>query len=688
MRRIKNIFNAAPSAGGIIDPSPGRKTTRQKRDTFLGGVASSLPSLPLKNILAFIWRGDVPIDPAHERQPIPPKAARTRYLHSPSAPPSCSFAFLRGSIYSCCLALLLAGCSTIPERELENAFKYQRLKRSDIEIASPIESEYQDYASKAWATMETGGLAEYISILELGDDALLARIHLIRAAHKSIDIQTFIWKDDPTSRFLFDELVTAAERGVWVRILIDALNMPGSPEQLARMARAHRNVQICLYKPLSEYVEQGRFGFWDNLIFKAKRMNRRMHNKLLLVDGRIGIAGGRNYEGKYYDRDTAFLFRDRDVVVAGPAVMDMQDSFELFWQDKNAVFLTQLKDVQAEFDMLTNGAEPFSDPMDDWMFEEIDRLANERSLSKVRESLKIYEADKVQFIYDTPRKFRSNKGHMEFDEWFEDALGIAEERLVYQTPYLIYSRDVRKGFNELKKANTTFRIIASSNSLAAADHVHVYALSFKHRKELYKKSGIDIYESKPYPADQCNYIYGHAKLVERAIKDSGIEHVEDIEKLHRAGPRLCIHAKSFVIDRKIAMIGSHNFDPRSAKLNTECGVFIGDEEVAGVLEDRILNACEPQNAWTVSKGPTSPVISHFSGFIGGISSALPFLDIWPYRYTTNYDLKKGLDPVMPRNPAFQENYINVGYFPEVPNSSTVINTRLMKAFGGWARPMM
>lgn len=583
---------------------------------------------------------------------------------------------------------LVASCSSIPERELENAFNYKRLKRSGIEIATPIKSEYQSLATKAWKNMEAGGTAEYVSILELGDDALLARIHLIRSANRSIDIQTFIWKDDPTSRFVFDELVKAAERGVLVRVLIDALNMPAKPPQLARMARAHRNLEIALYKPLAENIETGRIGFWDSVLFKTRYMNRRMHNKLLLVDGRVGIAGGRNYEGKYYDRDAAFLFRDRDVVVAGPAVMDMQDSFELFWQDKNAVFLTQFVDVQLEFDKLTAGTESFSSTNDYWMFEEIDRLADERSISKIRKSIRIHEADQVNFIYDTPRKFKSNKERMDFDDWFETLIQGGTDRLVYQTPYLIYSRDTRKAFKELRKTHPKFRIIASSNSLAAADHVHVYALSFKHRKELYKKTGIDIYESKPYPADQATYVHGLDQLVDRAIEQAGIENRADIDQIDRVGPRLCIHAKSFVLDGKIALIGSHNFDPRSSKLNTECGVFITDVDVALELEALILNGCEPQNAWTVSKGPHTTIVSYFSGAIGAVSTALPVFDVWPYRYTTNYALKDGFEPLPPRSPDFQNNYTDVGYFPEVPDSATVIRARLMKAFGGWARPFM
>jgi cardiolipin synthase C len=588
----------------------------------------------------------------------------------------------------CLVAGLLSGCASIPERELENAFRYQRLKRSDSDPTPHIESVYQTLADEAWANAETGGKAQFVSILELGDDALLARIHLIRSAQRTLDFQTFGWVDDPTSRFIFDELANAAKRGVLVRLLIDALSIPDSPRDLARMARAHRNLEICLYKPLSDLAKRGPFGFWDNLIFKAHHMNRRMHNKLLLIDGRVGIAGGRNCDGRYFDRNPDFLFRDRDVLVAGPAVTDMQDSFELFWQDKNATFLTQLLDVQREFEKMTNGGEPLSHPNDYWMFEEIDRLANNTDPSSVRSSLKVYEADAVRFIYDTPRKFRGGGAHKSFDRWFTSVLSKGELRLVYQTPYLIYNRDTRKSFKALRKAHPGFRIVASSNSLAASDHISAYALSFKHRKELYKKTGIDIYEAKPYPRDQYQYIYALDCLIGRVVEEHVTGDGASVEDARRSGPRLCIHAKSFVLDGKAALIGSHNFDPRSAKLNTECGLFIDDEEIAQVLEKAILNACEPQNAWTVSKGPKIPVISHFSGLIGGISTALPVFDIWPFRYTTNYELKADCTPLSPRDPDFQANYNDVGYFPEAPDSGTVIGTQLLKAFCGWARPLM
>src|SRR3546814_18545791 len=61
------------------------------------------------------------------------------------------------------------------------------------------------------------------------------------------------------------------------------------------------------------------------------QLNRRMHTKLLLVDGVVGITGGRNYQDDYYDWDDEFNFSDRDLLVAGPVAREMATNFDAFW---------------------------------------------------------------------------------------------------------------------------------------------------------------------------------------------------------------------------------------------------------------------------------------------------------------------------------------------------------------------
>ena len=143
------------------------------------------------------------------------------------------------------------------------------------------------------------------------------------------------------------------------------------------------------------------------------------------------------------------------------------------------------------------------------------------------------------------------------------------------------------------------------------------------------------------------------------------------------------------VDGRDAFIGSYNFDPRSAKLNTECGVVITDEAFTTLVEDTIRNMVAPGNSWVVGKRyEKEGLLSRFSGVIGSISTALPIFDIWPYRYTTVYDLRDGMDPVLSRDPGFYQRYRDVGQFPEVDSIGTDIQTRLFKAFGGWANPLM
>ena len=79
--------------------------------------------------------------------------------------------------------------------------------------------------------------------------------------------------------------------------------------------------------------------------------------------------------------------------------------------------------------------------------------------------------------------------------------------------------------------------------------------------------------------------------------------------LARPGMRRGLHAKSIVIDRRIAMIGSHNFDPRSDDLNTENGLIVWDPAFARALEADIALDLTPGNAWVIAPRALVPGVT-------------------------------------------------------------------------------
>ena len=129
------------------------------------------------------------------------------------------------------------------------------------------------------------------------------------------------------------------------------------------------------------------------------------------------------------------------------------------------------------------------------------------------------------------------------------------------------------------------------------------------------------------------------------------------------------------------MVGSHNFDPRSDHYNTENGVIIDDRAFATAVQDSILRATAPDNAWVVARRHDPPLLGPISRVLGDISAALPIFDFWPFRYATDWEKKPGCPPLRPDDPRFRQCYKSVGDFPEVELSSKAIYTRIITAFG-------
>ncbi|MCP4269160.1 MAG: hypothetical protein GY777_26935, partial [Candidatus Brocadiaceae bacterium] len=245
----------------------------------------------------------------------------------------------------------------------------------------------------------------FINTLELGDDALLSRIHLIRQAKKAIYIQTFIWKGDESCRFVAYELIQAAKRGVKVKILVDYIVVPKDPAQIAFMSTVHPNIEIKLYNPFADKIRHSRLTLLKRVGFSFKNLNMRMHNKIFIVDDRMAITGGRNYANDYFDRGESRNFNDLDVLVTGPVVKEMTDSFIDYWFHPLSVSTKDMLDVQKIIEKGTypkyKGKASFN--LGD-LFEELEKCEADNSCIEDKFIKKSYEVNKVDFFADKPGK--------------------------------------------------------------------------------------------------------------------------------------------------------------------------------------------------------------------------------------------------------------------------------------------
>ncbi|HET6433002.1 phosphatidylserine/phosphatidylglycerophosphate/cardiolipin synthase family protein [Dyella sp.] len=604
------------------------------------------------------------------------------------------------------LLLGLQGC-TVPRQQVRRANALvvattppssACLQPDHCAMPSPV----LDAATAALRNSTPAAPQHVVTLLADSEDALAARLNLIRAARHSIDVQTYIWDQDDVGQLMLDALVQAARRGVQVRILADQLFSFGDIALLDRLARADRHLAVRLYNPTFHDAETGPVEFAAGIVCCFMKFNQRMHNKVLLVDDTVGITGGRNYQDRYFNWDGEFDYVDRDVLVGGPAARDMAASFALFWNHKRSVPLTALRDVNRYI-----LAHPQPSPWRAPQFRRPQRVARlERDAGDpawIDEHLlqPAFHTGEVEFFSDLPAKTDTptRRHALDFTHHVMKLVADAREEVVLQTPYLVMSDRAQAIFRTMHRRADPPRIRVSTNSLASTDAFAVYALSYKHRKRYLRTYGFEIEEMKPHAAAaEEDYALANEDLppavaaeVRARRRQPGAEArgmFGSRGKRNRPAPltspglRFGLHAKSIVVDDRFAMVGSHNFDPRSDHFNTEAGVIVHDAAFARAVRDSILQLTGPANAWVIApRKPVVPVLTSVNQAIGDISEKLPLFDFWPYRYATSYDLKPGCTPMAPHDPAFFSCYEPVGDFPGVALSFKLIYTRLITAFG-------
>lgn len=586
---------------------------------------------------------------------------------------------------------LLGACATSPALQRQARAVVAATHDTQVDCWLPdrcaTPSPFQDLAAELDAGQQSAGGRHAVNLLNDGQDAMVLRLHLIRSARRSIDMQYFIFAADDSGQLVLDELLAAARRGVKVRLLLDQLSALNNLELLSYLAQAHVNFELRIFNPSFDKATSQPLEYFASVLCCFKRFNQRAHNKLLLVDRRMAIVGGRNIEDRYFDLDPGYNYRDRDILVVGPRCEQMRRSFGAYWRHPLAHPMTALRDIVHDLlgRPLAAARRPEYHSEKPELLAALSARADDPAYIDQHFYQRRFMVERLDYFADPPAKHgpevRSERTAL--SGRIAELIGSTREQIVMQTPYLVLSKPARKAFLKLRQQRPDIDMIVSTNSLAATDNFPVYAISFRQRRLHLKTLGFQLFEYKPYP--------GRSEAALRRPVDGkqgkGRAARHGVP-LNRDGHRRRLHAKSIVIDGTVALIGSHNFDPRSHNYNTENGVIVWDQAFAAALRAGILADIAPDQSWVVARKQDVPVLTPFNQSIEWLSARIPFFDFWPFRYATSFELRPECDPLPQSNPRFYDCYVRVGDFPEVRLSGKSIYTRIISVFGGGLAPIM
>jgi putative cardiolipin synthase len=416
-----------------------------------------------------------------------------------------------------------------------------------------------------WLSLDAKAPGDRFRLLSRSDEALEWRLRAIDSATVAIDLQTFLWKPDTAGVAILSHMLAAADRGVRVRILLDDSFTVGEGDAIAAIA-THPNVEFRIYNPFAHRPDDFALRQVTNLADFA-RIDHRMHNKVMIADGRAAIVGGRNLADEYFGLHPGANFRDLELLALGPIVGQLSQLFDRYWSSPWAFPAGEVVGSPAAG-------------------EDLDHLR-----TRLDQRVKVGPAESAQaraaawtalaagaipgaatVLADEPAQIDpARETPNQLARALVAQIDQAAKELVLVSAYLVPTPELAEALRRAEARGVQVRIL--TNSLRSNNHTAAHS-AYRGFIRALLGHGVDLHEVRALAKDRSLYM---------------VPPVDD--------KQLGLHAKAVLFDADLSFVGSANLDPRSLNINTEMGLLVRSSELSRQIRDALVVDFEKRNAW-------------------------------------------------------------------------------------------
>lgn len=362
---------------------------------------------------------------------------------------------------------------------------------------------------------------ERVAYLNDNNDALLYRLHMIENAKEEIILSTFDFNPSESGKDIMASLIQASKRGVSVRIIVDGTSgfIDLYGNDYFQALASYPNISVRIYNTIN--------------LLKPYDIQARLHDKYVIIDNKMYLLGGRNTTNLFLGDYSSSKNIDRELFVyntkedSNSSLSQLRTYFESVWtlpDSKDYLCQKETDDVIKAKKVLENRYDylrkTYKKAYGEWNFEELTMPANKITLL----SNPIETENKEPLL------------------WYSlQQLMLESKNVTIYTPYIICGKEMYQGLEDLKAKNISVEFITNdvasgANPWGCTDYLN--------QKEKIWKTGAKVYEFM--------------------------------------GEYSC-HTKALLLDDRMSIVGSYNFDMRSTYQDTELMLAVDSPELNAII---------------------------------------------------------------------------------------------------------